>query len=226
MPRMSRRRPRAGIWRKLADGGLLAAEKQGRHRYYRLASPLVGQMLEGVMAVAGPGTTARHHVARRRGAAHGAHLLRPPGRTARRGAGRCADRARACHAGHRWRRGDRAGAAVPRRLRCVARAGAAGVLPAVPGLERAAAASRRAGGRRAGVPVLRAWLDRAAARHAGGGDHRRRGGRDFAARSGSCWTGSRAATPSVPWRWPASISLARCIYRMATISRDTAVGST
>ena len=26
----------------------------GRHRYYRLASPLVGQMLEGVMAVAGP----------------------------------------------------------------------------------------------------------------------------------------------------------------------------
>jgi DNA-binding transcriptional ArsR family regulator len=39
---------------KLADGGLLAAEKQGRHRYYRLASPLIGQMLEGVMAVAGP----------------------------------------------------------------------------------------------------------------------------------------------------------------------------
>jgi DNA-binding transcriptional ArsR family regulator len=39
---------------KLADGGLLAAEKQGRHRYYRLASPLVGQMLEGVMAVSGP----------------------------------------------------------------------------------------------------------------------------------------------------------------------------
>jgi DNA-binding transcriptional ArsR family regulator len=39
---------------KLSEGGLLAAEKQGRHRYYRLASPLVGQMLEGVMAVAGP----------------------------------------------------------------------------------------------------------------------------------------------------------------------------
>ena len=32
----------------------MAGEKQGRHRYYRLASPLVGQMLEGVMAVAGP----------------------------------------------------------------------------------------------------------------------------------------------------------------------------
>ena len=39
---------------KLTDGGLLAGEKQGRHRYYRLASPLVGQMVEGVMAVAGP----------------------------------------------------------------------------------------------------------------------------------------------------------------------------
>ncbi|MEJ0019984.1 MAG: helix-turn-helix transcriptional regulator [Acetobacteraceae bacterium] len=44
----------SGHLAKLADGGLLAAERQGRHRYYRLASPLVGQMLEGVMAVAGP----------------------------------------------------------------------------------------------------------------------------------------------------------------------------
>src|SRR5215469_9917836 len=38
---------------KLAVAELLAMEKQGRHRYYRLASPLVGQMLEGIMAVAG-----------------------------------------------------------------------------------------------------------------------------------------------------------------------------
>ncbi|HET7881313.1 MAG TPA: helix-turn-helix transcriptional regulator [Acetobacteraceae bacterium] len=44
----------SGHLAKLADGGLLAAEKQGRHRYFRLASPLVGHMLEGVMAVAGP----------------------------------------------------------------------------------------------------------------------------------------------------------------------------
>jgi DNA-binding transcriptional ArsR family regulator len=44
----------SGHLAKLSEGGLLAAEKQGRHRYYRLASPLVGQMLEGVMAVAGP----------------------------------------------------------------------------------------------------------------------------------------------------------------------------
>ena len=47
----------SGHLAKLADSGLLAAEKQGRHRYFRLASPLVGQLLEGVLAVAGPGTT-------------------------------------------------------------------------------------------------------------------------------------------------------------------------
>lgn len=45
---------------KLADAGLLAPERQGRHRYYRLASPLIGRMLEGIMAVAEAGP-ARHH---------------------------------------------------------------------------------------------------------------------------------------------------------------------
>ena len=48
---------------KLTQAGLLIPHKQGRHRYYRLASPLVGQMLEGIMAVAGAtetGTPARH----------------------------------------------------------------------------------------------------------------------------------------------------------------------
>src|SRR5579863_2711897 len=44
----------SGHLAKLSDGGLLAGAKQGRHRYYRLASPLVGRMLEGVMAVTGP----------------------------------------------------------------------------------------------------------------------------------------------------------------------------
>jgi DNA-binding transcriptional ArsR family regulator len=38
---------------KLTQAGLLILQKQGRHRYYQLASPLVGQMLEGIMAVAG-----------------------------------------------------------------------------------------------------------------------------------------------------------------------------
>ena len=44
---------------KLTDAGLLTPQKQGRHRYYRLASPLVGQMLEAVMAVASPDISPR-----------------------------------------------------------------------------------------------------------------------------------------------------------------------
>jgi DNA-binding transcriptional ArsR family regulator len=44
----------SGHLARLTDAGLLAGEKQGRHRYFRLASPLVGHMLESVMAVAGP----------------------------------------------------------------------------------------------------------------------------------------------------------------------------
>jgi DNA-binding transcriptional ArsR family regulator len=42
----------SGHLAKLAGANLLALEKQGRHRYYRLASPLVGRMLEGILAVA------------------------------------------------------------------------------------------------------------------------------------------------------------------------------
>ena len=44
----------SGHLAQLTDASLLSGEKQGRHRYFRLASPLVGQMLESVMAVAGP----------------------------------------------------------------------------------------------------------------------------------------------------------------------------
>jgi DNA-binding transcriptional ArsR family regulator len=43
---------------KLTEAGLLIPQKQGRHRYYRLASPLVGQMLEGIMAVAADSASA------------------------------------------------------------------------------------------------------------------------------------------------------------------------
>jgi DNA-binding transcriptional ArsR family regulator len=42
----------SGHLAKLADARLLAVTKQGRHRYYRLATPLVGRMLESIMAVA------------------------------------------------------------------------------------------------------------------------------------------------------------------------------
>jgi DNA-binding transcriptional ArsR family regulator len=37
---------------KLADGRLIACVKQGRHRYYRIATPRVAEMLESIMAVA------------------------------------------------------------------------------------------------------------------------------------------------------------------------------
>ena len=44
----------SGHLARLTEANLLAVEKQGRHRYFRLASPLIGQMLESIMAVAGP----------------------------------------------------------------------------------------------------------------------------------------------------------------------------
>jgi DNA-binding transcriptional ArsR family regulator len=47
----------SGHLARLTDASLLAVERQGRHRYFRLASPLVGQMMESVMAVAGPEST-------------------------------------------------------------------------------------------------------------------------------------------------------------------------
>ncbi len=37
---------------QLADGGLLAVEKQGRHRYHRLATPSVARLMESIMRVA------------------------------------------------------------------------------------------------------------------------------------------------------------------------------
>jgi DNA-binding transcriptional ArsR family regulator len=42
----------SGHLAKLTDARLLDLVKQGRHRYYRIKTPLVGQMLEGIMAVA------------------------------------------------------------------------------------------------------------------------------------------------------------------------------
>ena len=37
---------------RLTDAALLTAEKQGRHRYHRLASPEIARMLEGMMQIA------------------------------------------------------------------------------------------------------------------------------------------------------------------------------
>src|SRR5690349_18463422 len=42
----------SGHLARLTAGGVLAVARQGRHRYHRLASPAVAQMLESIMAVA------------------------------------------------------------------------------------------------------------------------------------------------------------------------------
>jgi DNA-binding transcriptional ArsR family regulator len=48
----------SGHLARMATAGLLKVEKQGRHRYHRLASPAVAQMIESIMQVAsGPGST-------------------------------------------------------------------------------------------------------------------------------------------------------------------------
>jgi DNA-binding transcriptional ArsR family regulator len=44
----------SGHLRQLLDEHLVAVAVQGRHRYYRLASPAVAQMLEGLMAITAP----------------------------------------------------------------------------------------------------------------------------------------------------------------------------
>jgi DNA-binding transcriptional ArsR family regulator len=50
----------SGHLAKLSDAGLLALEKKGRRRYFRLASPLVARMLEGLMVVAQEGPARRN----------------------------------------------------------------------------------------------------------------------------------------------------------------------
>src|SRR5215472_11210921 len=55
----------SGHLAKLAEANLLALARQGRHRYYRLASPLVAQMLESVMAVAAVQLPPRRRLASR-----------------------------------------------------------------------------------------------------------------------------------------------------------------
>src|SRR5919197_3014692 len=48
----------SGHLARMATAGLLNVEKQGRHRYHRLASPAVAQMIENIMqGGSGPGAT-------------------------------------------------------------------------------------------------------------------------------------------------------------------------
>jgi DNA-binding transcriptional ArsR family regulator len=50
----------SGHLAKLAEGQLITLEKQGRHRYYRLASPQIAEAIHALMAVAASGPK-RHH---------------------------------------------------------------------------------------------------------------------------------------------------------------------
>ena len=49
----------SGHLAKLSDAGLLALAKRGRRRYFRLASPHVARVLEGLMVVAQEGPARR-----------------------------------------------------------------------------------------------------------------------------------------------------------------------
>ena len=134
---------------KLAAARLLVLMKQGRHRYYRLAGPHVGQMLESIMNVAleGPprfqpksqlddklrhARTCYDHIAGTLGVGLADRLIehehRHPRRRSRRGDG------------------DRRGILEQARRRSVSRARQApSVLPAVFGLDRTPPAYRRRG---------------------------------------------------------------------------------
>ncbi len=50
----------SGHLAKLTEAGLLVVKAQGRHRYYRLASPMVAQMLENMQVVAAIQSPPRH----------------------------------------------------------------------------------------------------------------------------------------------------------------------
>lgn len=52
----------SGHLARLAEAELIALEKQGRHRYYRLASPEVAQAMQSLMALAASGPKRRHPV--------------------------------------------------------------------------------------------------------------------------------------------------------------------
>ena len=137
----------SGHLARLTEGRLLTLAKQGRHAYYRLASPMIGRMLESIMAVAADG---------------------PPRYQPRWRGGDALRNARTCYDHLAGRLGvgladalverdhvalsedggivTRGGRGILTRLRHrAARRGwnAAGILPAVPRLERAPHASRR-----------------------------------------------------------------------------------
>jgi DNA-binding transcriptional ArsR family regulator len=128
---------------KLAEARLIAVTKQGRYRYYRIASPLVARMLESIIAVAAIDVPPRYQP-----------------RSIRDDALRFA---RTCY-DHLAGQVGVGGRKVPDRIRRrLAYTGQARVLPALPRLERAPASPRRPSRRGNLAPLSRARLVQARA---------------------------------------------------------------
>ncbi len=154
---------------RLTTAGLISVEKQGRHRYHRLASPVVARMLEGIGQVAAGNGSAR--------------IVTGPRDAALRRARTCYDHLagalavaltdsldcpRSRRAVDRCGCGDQERPRLSRtaRDRPVVAAGQARVLPTLPGLERAASAPRRCCRRRHLHALLLGRLDPPGRRHA------------------------------------------------------------
>ena len=165
--------------------GLLAVEKQGRHRYHRLATPSVARMMESIMQVAAdlePDrkrlTVGPRDAALRRARTCYDHFA---GQTWRR-FGRRTCRARSSRADQRCRHSDRGRRRIPRRDRHRHRtdAGArheaigASALSTLPRLERAATPSRRIARSSALLPQHGARLDPPYSRNARRRSHAQR----------------------------------------------------
>jgi DNA-binding transcriptional ArsR family regulator len=128
---------------KLVEARLIAVTKQGRYRYYRIASPLVARMLESIIAVAAIDVPPRYQP-----------------RSIRDDALRFA---RTCY-DHLAGQVGVGGRKVPDRIRRrLAYTGQARVLPALPRLERAPASPRRPSRRGNLAPLSRARLVQARA---------------------------------------------------------------
>jgi DNA-binding transcriptional ArsR family regulator len=153
---------------RLTDARLLIVTKQGRHSYFRLASPLVGNMLERIMAVASDGPQRyRPHwrggdMLRTARTCYD-HLAGPWGRH-----GRCLDAVWTHHADGGRGLGDplrRALSVAVRNRRWAHRPGTPRLLPPLPRLERTAVASCGCCGSGADRPLLRTWMDPSNAGH-------------------------------------------------------------
>lgn len=159
---------------KLVDARLISVTKQQRYRYYRIASPLVARMLESIKVVAAIEVPPRYQPRSARDAALCTHMLRPFGRSTRRG-DRGRARSRWIHRPRRGRwRGDGFGGKILDRVRCgldLEISNETNLLSPVPRLERAQISRRWRRGCGNLAAVLGTRLADPGARHAGRADH-------------------------------------------------------